>query len=98
MKVIGRDRLETFCRRHADARRWIEAWLHETESATWSKPADIRRRYASTSFLAGNVVIINVKGNEYRLEMQVGYATGTIVILWIGTHAAYDARNRKRRG
>lgn len=96
MKVIGREKLASFCRTHADARKWIEAWLHEIEGTTWSKPADIRRRYASASFLAGNVVIFNVKGNEYRLETRVGYTTSVIAILWTGTHAAYDLRNRNR--
>ena len=97
MKILGRERLELFCRRHADARGWIENWLADAESAAWTSPQDVRRRYAIASFLAGNVVIFNVKGNAYRLEVSMAYRTGVVVIDWIGTHVAYDERNKQRR-
>ncbi len=96
MKVVGRDKLDAFCAKHAAARKWIENWLADVETATWITPQDIKNRYPSVSFLAENVVILNVKGNDYRLEALVAYKTALIVIRWIGTHAEYDARNRDR--
>ncbi len=96
MRVIGRDKLEAFCSKHSDARKWIENWLADTEAATWTVPQQIKSRYPSASFLAENVVIFNVKGNEYRLEVLIAYKTSVVVVQWIGTHARYDARNRKR--
>jgi mRNA-degrading endonuclease HigB of HigAB toxin-antitoxin module len=37
-----------------------------------------------------------VKGNRYRLELRVAYATAVVVVIWIGTHADYEGRNRER--
>ena len=96
MKVLGRDRLELFCRRHADARRWIDNWLADVESAAWTSPRDVRQRYATASFLGGGLVIFNVRGNAYRLEAGVAYRTGVVSVEWIGTHADYDERNKRR--
>ena len=96
MRILYRERLEQFCRKHADARKWIENWLGDVETARWLRPQDIRGRYASASFLAEGVVIFNVKGNTYRLEVCVVYRTGIVAIEWAGTHAEYDERNRKR--
>lgn len=96
MRVVGRSRLDAFCQRHSDARRWIENWLAEVEAASWRSPNEIKRRYSSVSFLAGNTVIFNVKGNDYRLEVTVAYKTAVVVVNWIGTHAEYGRRNRKR--
>ena len=96
MKIVGRGRLDEFCRAHADARRWIENWLAEAESGAWKTPHDVRRRYASASFLGGGLVVFNVKGNDYRLEVTIAYRTETVVVQWIGTHAEYDERNRRR--
>lgn len=96
MKVLDRERLERFCRKHTDARGWVENWLADVESAAWAAPQDVRRRYASASFLAEGVVIFNVKGNAYRLEVTVAYRTGVVVIDWIGTHREYDERNKRR--
>jgi mRNA interferase HigB len=96
MKVVGRKRLEAFCARHADARPWIEAWLAELEATALATPAEVKTRYANASFLEGNTVVFNVKGNRYRLETTIAYRSGVMVINWIGTHGAYDRRNRSR--
>lgn len=96
MKIAGRNLLEGFCAKHTDARHWIENWLSDAEAATWAKPQDIKDRYSSASFLAGNTVIFNVKGNEYRLEVTCAYQASVVVVKWIGTHSEYDERNRKR--
>ena len=96
MRIVGRDKLEAFCSRYADARPWLAAWLYEVEGMAWNTPQEIRDRYAAASFLAGNVVIFNVRGNNYRLEVNVAFKTGIVTVLWIGTHRAYDRRNRRR--
>ena len=96
MRLVGRERIQAFCDKHADARKWIENWIAEVEAAAWSTPKDIKDRYSSASFLAQNIVIFNVKGNEYRLEVTVAYGTGVVIAKWLGTHAEYDKRNRQR--
>lgn len=58
----------------------------------WRTPQDVKGMYATASFLAGNVVVFNVKGNRYRMVTLIAYHTGTIIVRWIGTHAEYDRR------
>jgi mRNA interferase HigB len=96
MKVVGRERLHAFCEQHADARKWIENWLSEVEATTWATPQDIRQRYPSASFLHENVVILNVRGNDYRMEVTVAFKTSVLFVNWVGTHAEYDKRNDGR--
>lgn len=62
----------------------------------WTTPLAIKDRYASASFLRGNVVIFNVRGNNHRLEVHVAFRNGIVTVLWIGTHHEYDERNRRR--
>ena len=59
-------------------------------------PQDVRNRYSTASFLSGGLVIFNVRGNKYRLEVHVAYRSGVMAIVWIGTHREYDRRNRRR--
>ena len=92
MRIAGREKLDDFVRAHAGARAWIENWIADTEKALWRTSRDIKHSDASASFLAGNVVIFNVKGNHYRLEVLVAYNTGVVVIRWAGTHAQYTKR------
>ena len=92
MVIVGRDKLDEFCGAHADARPWITNWIADVEARHWQRPQDIKDGYASASFLSDNVVIFNVKGNHYRLEVQVAYKTGIVVVRWVGTHAEYTKR------
>ena len=92
MKLVGRDKLDEFVQEHADARRWIETWLAEAELVAWRTPQEIKERYSTASFLADNVVIFNVRGNNYRLEVQIAYRTSTVIVRWVGTHEEYTKR------
>jgi mRNA interferase HigB len=94
MRVVGRETLVHFRDQHADVRDWIDNWLADVESAQWRTPQDIKRTYSTASFLSANLVIFNVKGNNYRLEVQVAYQTGIVVIRWAGTHAEYTRRRK----
>jgi mRNA interferase HigB len=96
MRIVGREKLSRFCAAHSEARKWIANWLGEIEAATWDNPQTIKDRFPSASFLADNQVIFNVKGNAFRLEVVVAYRTGTVEIVWAGTHAQYDRRCAQR--
>jgi mRNA interferase HigB len=90
MKVLGRDKLTEFSKKHAAAKPALDAWFQEAAEADWQKPQDIRDRYRSADFLAGNRVIFNIKGNHFRLVVKVRYRNGIVVVEWVGTHAQYD--------
>ena len=96
MNVLGKNILNDFLKTHAIATSSIQAWLSEVENKKWNNTVDIRERFASASFLSDNVVIFNIKGNSFRLEVSVAFESKTVMIMWIGTHAEYDKRNKKR--
>lgn len=90
MRVIARKTLRDFYEQHADSKPTLEAWFHEAEASRWGGPQDIKNRYPSADFLPGNRVVFNIKGNRYRLIVQIHYNTGIVFIRFIGTHADYD--------
>jgi mRNA interferase HigB len=90
MKVFGITILDEFAIKHADVRGQVSSWLAEVKFANWHIPADIKARYATASFLPNNIVIFNLKGKKYRLEVLVGFKTQTVIIKRIGTHAEYS--------
>lgn len=92
MRIFNRELLAEACQKHADAAKRLDAWLAEAEQADWTKPADLKQDYASASFLAGNVVVFNVKGNHHRLAVRIDYVRRWVFLIWFGTHAGYDRR------
>jgi mRNA interferase HigB len=91
MRVISVKHIRDFCGRRPDAAPALKAWIQEARSTTWTSPQDIKHRYASASFLKGNRVVFNLKGNDYRLVVAVAYRFEAGYIKFIGTHSEYDA-------
>ena len=92
MRILSLPLLEDFKRHHADVRGQLDAWRDEVERETWQTPQDIKQRFKSADFLDDNRVIFNIKGNSYRLVVQVRYRGGIVVIEWVGTHAEYNKK------
>lgn len=90
MKLVGVKTLHDYQKSHADVTSQLDSWIQEVKEATWSKPHDIKRRYSSADFFKNNHVVINLKGNKYRLLFQVNYQLGIVIAKKIGTHPEYD--------
>ena len=90
MRVIALKYLRDFYLRHADAAQPLKAWAQEARAASWKTPQDIKSRYSSASFLKGNRVVFNIKGNDYRLIVAVRYSRQIMYVRFVGTHAEYD--------
>ena len=56
---------------------------------------DVKSRYVSASFLPGDRVVFNVKGNQYRLVVARRYDLGIVFVRFVGTHAEYDRIDAK---
>jgi mRNA interferase HigB len=92
MKLMGTIQLDDFKKKHADSREPLDAWITEVKRAQWDGSHDIKRHYASASFLGDNKVIFNIKGNKYRLVIKVKYKNGIVMVEWVGTHAEYNKK------
>lgn len=90
MQLLGLPKLEALKQRHAASRAAIDAWRVEVEDAAWRGPQDVKDRYSTASFLPGNRVVFNIKGNSFRLVVKVRYQNGMVLIEWAGTHAEYS--------
>jgi mRNA interferase HigB len=96
MRIIALKALRDCWERHPDAELSLRAWYDEVSKAKWLTPQDIKRRHASASFLGGNRVVFNIRGNEYRLIIAVAYRFEAVYIKFVGSHAQYDAIDASR--
>ena len=93
MRVISKARLVAFWQAQPAAERPLRAWYQDAAHAQWQSPQDNRQHCAGASFLAGNRVVFDIKGDHYRLVVAVAYRQGALFIKFVGTHAQYDAIN-----
>ena len=61
-----------------------------SESHTGRTSADVKRSYATASIVTAERIVLNIKGNAYRLVVAVDFEKSAVWIKWIGTHKDHD--------
>ena len=90
MHVISKTALITFWEIHADAEDPLKAWYDHVKRVSWQSPTDVQRDYGDAVILPDNRAVFHIRGNHYRLVVRMNYATRSIYIRFVGTHAEYD--------
>ena len=93
MRIVSIKALREFWEQHADSEFALRAWYHDAKRSSWRSFEHIKKCHRNADCLAGNRVIFNIKGNHYRLVVQIHYNSGRVFIRFIGTHAEYDKIN-----
>lgn len=97
MRLVGREKLAAFQKRWPEVRSWIESWTAEVTRVTWKRPQDIKKRFPSASVISKGVIVFNVKGNKFRLQIHVAYETEVVSVVRWGTHSEYNHWNLKEQ-
>jgi mRNA interferase HigB len=90
MRIIAKRTLREFEKLHPQARPGLRLWYQTARIRGWTNPADVKQDYANASIIAGNRVVFNIGGNNYRLVVKFNYRYGIGYIRFVGTHAEYD--------
>jgi mRNA interferase HigB len=90
MRIIAKSTLRDFWEHHPDAEEPLLAWYRETEKEDWDAPARVKEKHRNASFIRGNRVVFNIKGNDYRLVVKINYPYRTVYVRFVGTHVEYD--------
>ena len=89
MHIISRKKILEVGVRHADLAGPLDSWYRIAKKATWKTLIETREAFP-TADSVGTFTVFNIKGNEYRLIAEVFYASQTILIRAVLTHADYD--------
>ena len=89
-RIIAKSTLREFWEKHVDSEDYLKTWYQTARTANWKSPKDIKKSYASASFLNDNRVVFNIKGNNYRLIVRINFHYQMMWIRFIGTHKEYD--------
>jgi len=96
MRILGNGVFNKSLQRFTQDKGAFNAWYSEVSFAAWKNYHEVKARYPSLSPLGNNYYYFNIKGNTYRIEVIIRFQSQLVVIEWIGTHAEYDKRNKKR--
>ena len=89
MKLIGRDAIQLFTRKHPDSMPSLKSWTQAMESNSFRHFVDLKKTFGSADQVKPHTVF-DISGNKYRLITVVDYAIQSVSIECVLTHAEYD--------
>lgn len=93
MRVLSKGTLREYWEKQPATELPLRAWHPDAAAANWKTPNDVKSQFGNASIVANNRVVFNIKGNEFRLVVEISYVTQIVYVLFIGTHAEYDKVN-----
>lgn len=92
MRIIKEKTLYEYLKlnKYKHAKESIKAWIYEVRYSVWNNSNELKIKYGNASIISSKRVIFNIKGNEYRLVVDIEYKLKIVFIVWFGTHSEYD--------
>ena len=95
MRIIAVSTLRNYWIKHKTAEQPLKSWIQEAANSTWKNSAQLKAKYRNASILTSKRVVFNIKGNDFRLIVDIEYRLKIIFVVWIGTHKQYDKIDAK---
>lgn len=98
MRIIKEKTLTEFCRlgKYKTAENALKAWVYEVKYTIWDNSNELKAKFRNASIVSSKRVVFNIKGNDYRLIVDIEYKLKIVFIVWFGTHAEYDKVDVKK--
>ena len=90
MNIVSHKRLFELYQIDKEARVPMENWYRTANNAKWKCFADIKKDFNSVDSIGKQRFIFSIKGNDFRLVVDIQFVHGYIYIRFAGTHADYD--------
>lgn len=97
MRIIKEKSLTDYYQlsKYKQATESLKAWVYEVRFSTWDNANELKAKYGNASIISSKRVVFNIKGNDYRLIVDIEYKLKIVFIVWFGTHNEYDKIDTK---
>lgn len=97
MRIIKEKTLTEFCKqsKYKQAEESVKAWIYEVRFSIWNNSNELKSKYSNASIIGAKRVVFNIKGNDYRLIVDIEYKLKIVFVVWFGTHVQYDKIDAK---
>lgn len=64
--------------------------INRIREANWRTPADVKALYGTASLVGGKRWVFNIRGNHFRMVIDLDFKLDTAYFIGLYTHAEYD--------
>ena len=100
MRIIKEKTLAGYCMldKYKQAEESIKAWIYEVRFSYWENANELKSKYRNASIINSKRVVFNIKGNDFRLIVDIEYKLKVVFVVWFGTHMEYTKIDAKTVG
>ena len=92
MKLIGREIIETFKRKHSTSRWALDRWVKLMEGAYFQTPQDVKNLFGVNVDFVGKQAVFDVGGNKVRAITKLEFGIQIVLVTHVLTHEEYNKR------
>ncbi len=89
MHLISAGKLKEASALYPDVEEVIKSFYKKVEKSTWQNLIDVQQDYRDAEAV-GSFTIFNIKGNKYRLILDINYIDRLAYFKYFLTHDEYD--------
>ncbi|MEM0941971.1 MAG: type II toxin-antitoxin system HigB family toxin [Bacteroidota bacterium] len=93
LNIYNRSTINSCKKEHPICASSLDSWYEVTKTTDWSNPNIMKLDYPKASSIGSNRVVFDIKGNDYRLVVDINYKRRYVFCKWFGSHAEYDKIN-----
>jgi mRNA interferase HigB len=94
MHLISAGKLKEASAADPDVEEVIKSFYKKVEKSTWQNLIDLQQDYRDAEAV-GEFTVFNIKGNKYRLILDINYVDQLAYFKYFLTHAEYDKEQWK---
>ncbi|CCQ50385.1 type II toxin-antitoxin system HigB family toxin [Crocosphaera watsonii WH 8501] len=94
MHLISAGKLKQVASKYPDVTKTIKAFCQTIKKAQWKNLIELQQVYREAEAV-GNFTVLNLKGNKYRLILDIDYEEQVAYFKYFLTHAEYDKEKWK---
>lgn len=94
MRIITKRALTASWMKYANARQSLAIWEERIKMTNFKTHEELKAVFRDADYIPNenfkHLTVFNIKGNDYRLVVDIFFNTGHIFIKWFGKHSDYD--------
>lgn len=94
MRIISNRSISECWKSYPDAKNSLAIWEERIKNCECKKHQELLLIFPDADYIPNDnfkhLTVFNIKGNHYRLVVDIFFNSGQIYVKWFGTHADYD--------
>lgn len=97
MRIITRRAITQSWKKYPEAKHSLAVWEERILVANYKNHEELKKVFRDADYIPNenfkHLTVFNVKGNDFRLAVDIFFNTGHVYVKWFGKHTVYDRIN-----